>query len=83
MGRVIRTVTITRQKAMRISLLTVYYFLCPYSLIEAVCSHVPHGDYDEDKVWKTISSSVYDLNGKTAYICKGCPCEGTYISYKV
>lgn len=51
--------------------------------IEAVCSHVPHGDYDEDKVWKTISSSVYDLNGKTAYICKGCPCEGTYISYKV
>lgn len=36
MGRVIRTVTITRQKAMRISLLTVYYFLCPYSLISDI-----------------------------------------------
>ena len=36
MGKVIRTETITRQKAMRISLLTAYYFLHPYSLISDV-----------------------------------------------
>ena len=53
------------------------------SCIEAVCSHVPHGSYDEDKVWKTISSSIYHLNAGKAYICKGCPCEGTYVPYEV
>lgn len=51
--------------------------------LEAVCSHVPHGDYDEDKTWKTVSSSIYDLKNGIAYICKGCPCEGSYVSYKV
>lgn len=50
---------------------------------EAVCSHIPDGDCDEDRVWKTISSSIYDLQGGVAYICKGCPCEGTYIAYKL
>ena len=33
MGRVIRTVTIAWQKVLRVSLLTAYYFLRPYSLI--------------------------------------------------
>lgn len=33
MGGVIRTVTIAWQKVLRISLLTAYYFLRPYSLI--------------------------------------------------
>ena len=46
--------------------------------IEAVCSHVPHGEYDECKVWKTIASSIYDLTDGVAYICKGCPCENEY-----
>ncbi len=49
--------------------------------LEAVCSHVPHGDIDVDKVWKTIASSVYDLDARVAYICKGCPCQGQYRSY--
>ena len=51
--------------------------------IEAVCSHTPHGDYDEDDVWKTISSSIYNLTDGIAYICKGCPCEGEYIEYRL
>ena len=51
--------------------------------IEAVCSHVPHGNYDEDKTWKTISSSIYHLDAGVAYICKGCPCEGEYVQYTV
>ena len=51
--------------------------------IEAVCSHTPHGDYDEDAVWKTISSSIYNLTDGIAYICKGCPCEGEYIEYRL
>ena len=49
--------------------------------IEAVCSHVPYGDYDEDKVWKTIASSIYNLTDGIAYICKGCPCENEYTRY--
>lgn len=49
--------------------------------LEAVCSHIPYGDCDVDKVWKTIASAIYDLNGRIAYICKGCPCEGKYIAY--
>ena len=50
---------------------------------EAVCSHVPYGDCDEDRIWKTISSSIFDLTAGVAYICKGCPCEGTYVTYKL
>ncbi len=50
---------------------------------EAVCSHVPLGDYDPDRVWKTIASSIYDLTGKIAYFCKGCPCEGEYVAYSL
>ena len=49
--------------------------------IEAVCSHVPHGEYDECKVWKTIASSIYDLTDGVAYICKGCPCENEYQTF--
>ena len=49
--------------------------------IEAVCSHVPHGEYDECKVWKTIASSIYDLTAGVAYICKGCPCENEYQTF--
>lgn len=49
--------------------------------LEAVCSHVPYGDIDEDKTWKTIASSIYDLDGKVAYICKGCPCQGCFVTY--
>lgn len=51
--------------------------------IEAVCSHVPNGEYDVDKVWKTISSSIYNLTDGIAYICKGCPCEGEYVEYRL
>lgn len=51
--------------------------------LEAVCSHVPYGDGDADKIWKTIASSIYDLNGKTAYICKGCPCQGQFTAYSL
>ena len=49
--------------------------------LEAVCSHIPHGDVDVDKIWKTIASSIYDLSDRVAYICKGCPCEGEFIAY--
>lgn len=49
--------------------------------IEAVCSHVPEGNFDIDKVWQTIASVIYDLNDKCAYICKGTPCTGTYLRY--
>ncbi len=53
------------------------------SCIEAVCSHVPLGDFDEDRVWKTIASSVYNLTDGIAYICKGCPCENRYTQYAI
>lgn len=49
--------------------------------LEAVCSHVPYGDIDVDKVWKTIASSIYDLDNRIAYICKGCPCQGEFLPY--
>jgi len=51
--------------------------------LEAVCSHEPYGDGDPDKTWKTIASAIYDLNGKKAYICKGCPCQGSYLTYSL
>ena len=51
--------------------------------IEAVCSHVPLGEYDQDRVWQTIASSIYDLKGGRAYICKGNPCQGEYIEYRL
>lgn len=51
--------------------------------IEAVCTHVPHGDFDCDKVWQTIASVIYDLNGGCAYICKGTPCSGKYVKYNL
>ncbi len=46
------------------------------SCIEAVCSHVPHGSYDEDKVWKTISSSIYHLNAGEGLHLQGLPLRG-------
>ena len=49
--------------------------------LEAVCSHIPHGDVDVDKIWKTIASSIDDLSDRVAYICKVCPCEGEFIAY--
>ena len=51
--------------------------------LEAVCSHVPYGDIDVDKVWKTIASSIYALDSRTAYICKGCPCQGQFTAYSL
>ena len=49
--------------------------------IEAVCTHLPLGEFDQDRVWQTIASAIYDLKGGCAYICKGTPCTGEYIRY--
>lgn len=46
--------------------------------LEAICTHVPMGDYDPDRDWQTIASVIYDLCGGCAYICKGTPCSGSY-----
>lgn len=51
--------------------------------IEAVCTHVPQGEYDPDRVWQTIASAVYDLTNGVAHICKGNPCHGEYITYRL
>jgi isopenicillin-N N-acyltransferase-like protein len=51
--------------------------------IEAICSHIPLGDYDQDRVWQTIASAIYDITGGCAYICKGTPCTGEYVRYDV
>lgn len=49
--------------------------------IEAICSHIPLGDYDQDRVWQTIASAIYDISEGCAYICKGTPCTGEYVRY--
>ncbi len=51
--------------------------------IEAVCTHVPRGEYDPDRVWQTIASAIYDLKGGVAHICKGNPCSGEYVTYRL
>ena len=49
--------------------------------IEAVCSHIPLGEPDPDRTWKTIASAIYDVTSGCAYICKGTPCTGEYVRY--
>jgi len=31
--------------------------------------------------WETVASLIVDFKEAAAYICKGCPCKGTYYKY--
>ena len=66
MGRVIRTVTIAWQKVLRVSLLTAYYFLRPYSLISDVVFNTlraPHLSVQSP----SVTSSAAPDRGHPAY----------------
>ena len=45
----------------------------------SICSH----GNDEDENWQTISSAIYDLDGKKAYISCGAPCQSSYMEFDV
>ena len=66
MSRVIRTVTIAWQKVLRVSLLTAYYFLHPYSLISDVVFNTlraPHLSVQSP----CVTSSVVPARGHLPY----------------
>ena len=66
MGIVIRTVTIAWQKVLRVSLLTAYYFLRPYSLIGDVAFNTlraPHLSVQSP----SVTSSAVPARGHLPY----------------
>ena len=66
MGIVIRTVTIAWQKVLRVSLLTAYYFLRPYSLVSDVVFNTlraPHLSVQSP----SVTSSAVPARGHLPY----------------
>lgn len=54
---------------------------------ESLCKHTPKAGesvgLNPAEASVTIASQIYDLTEKTAYICKGNPCEGIYDKYQL